>query len=70
MKQITIDTHQAADILGISYWTLQEMCKRSEIPFIPIGKRRFFRLESLQEWLAKRERESAVPQIESPSGPV
>lgn len=54
-KRLTIDAKQAAMLIGISYWSILEMCKRGEIPYIPVGSRKLFRMESLTTWLAERE---------------
>ncbi|HOT75366.1 MAG TPA: helix-turn-helix domain-containing protein [Candidatus Wallbacteria bacterium] len=54
-KRLTIDAKQAAALIGISYWSILEMCKRGEIPYIPVGSRKLFRMESLTSWLAARE---------------
>lgn len=53
--RLTIDAKQAANYIGISYWSLLEMCKRGEIPYILVGNRKLFRTESLTSWLASRE---------------
>jgi excisionase family DNA binding protein len=53
--KLTIDAKQAAKYIGISYWSILEMCKRGEIPYIPVGNRKLFRMESLIAWLAARE---------------
>ena len=54
-KRLTIDARQAATVLGISYWSILELCKRGEIPYIPVGSRKLFRMASLTTWLAERE---------------
>lgn len=61
-NRLTIDAKQAASILGLSYWTLLELVKRGEIPYIPVGSRKLFRVESLAAWLATREAGSIKPQ--------
>jgi len=53
--RLTIDAKQAAAVLGISYWSILELCKRGEIPYIPVGSRKLFRMESLTAWLTERE---------------
>jgi hypothetical protein len=32
--KLTIDAKQAAKYIGISYWSILEMCKRGEIPYV------------------------------------
>ncbi|HOT77159.1 MAG TPA: helix-turn-helix domain-containing protein [Candidatus Wallbacteria bacterium] len=57
-NKITIDAKKAAQLLGISYWSLLEMCKRGEVPYISIGKKRLFREQSLLQWINELERQS------------
>lgn len=51
--------HQTAWRLGISREQLKTMINRGEgPPFVMIGSQRFFRVETLDKWLAARERKS------------
>lgn len=43
--------HAAAYTQVFSYWTLLDYAKRGKVPHIRIGKRVFFRAESLDQWL-------------------
>jgi excisionase family DNA binding protein len=52
---ITMNAKAAAEFIGISYWSLLELCKRGAIPFIPVGKKRLFRESALLNWIAERE---------------
>jgi len=61
-KPITINSKQAAAMLGISYWQILEMAKRGEIPYIPVGKKRLFREEALLRWLIEREQSTVTKQ--------
>jgi len=54
-ERITMTAHEAAAFIGISYWSILEMCKRSEIPYIPVGKKKLFQLDSLINWLTSCE---------------
>ncbi|OQA78687.1 MAG: Helix-turn-helix domain protein [bacterium ADurb.Bin243] len=59
--KVTITAKQAAQYIGCSYWSLCEMCKRGEVPFISVGKKRLFREEALLRWITEREQQSTVP---------
>ena len=44
----TLDGHQAAEILGCSYWTLLELRKRGECPVEPLKLGRVLRWPTLK----------------------
>jgi excisionase family DNA binding protein len=46
-----LDLHQAADVLGVHWKTLEGMARDRKIPAFKVGKRWRFRLSSLNEWL-------------------
>lgn len=45
----------------ISYWKLLGLAKTNKIPHFWIGKRIFFRKDSLDEWVANLENNKEVP---------
>ncbi|MEZ7892704.1 MAG: helix-turn-helix domain-containing protein [Candidatus Wallbacteria bacterium] len=53
--RLTVNAREIAKFIGISYWSVLEMCKRGEIPYIPVGKKKLFRLDSIEQWLTLRE---------------
>lgn len=47
-----MDGREAAKYIKVfSYWTLLELAKRGQCPHIRVGKRVFFRKDSLDKWL-------------------
>lgn len=58
MKPATFKAKQAAEYIGISYWKILDMVKKSEIPHIRVGKLVFFRKETLDQWLGEQEMRS------------
>lgn len=46
-----LDLHQAADVLGMHWKTLEGMARGRKIPAFKVGKRWRFRLSLLNEWL-------------------
>lgn len=51
----TISAKQAAEYLGISYWSILEKVKRRQIPHTKVGGTLLFREESLDKWLSEQE---------------
>jgi len=57
---ITMNAKAAAEFIGISYWSLLELCKKGEIRFIPVGKKRLFRESALLDWITEREQSTVT----------
>ena len=51
----TLNAKEAAEHIGVSYWTLLQYVREKKVPFIKLGKRYLFREESLDKWLDKQE---------------
>lgn len=66
MERITVTAHEAAQIIGVSYWLILELAKRQEIKHIRAGRKVLFRLESLQSWLNEQEKASTSLSFDSP----
>jgi excisionase family DNA binding protein len=58
VKKITLSMQEAADYLGISYWLINQLVKRKQIPFSQVGGRYLFRAQSLDEYLSQKEQDS------------
>jgi excisionase family DNA binding protein len=56
IERETLKAEQAALLLGISYWKLNEMCKAGKIPHFLVGNRRIFRRSTLESWMENQER--------------
>lgn len=54
----TIDAHEAAEIIGLSAWSLYDLARRRAIPHIRIGRRVLFRRPTLLAWLMEQEEKS------------
>ena len=52
MTPLTLNVTQAAKLLGFSRWTVNAMCKRYELPWVPRGRkgRRILRAD-VERWL-------------------
>jgi excisionase family DNA binding protein len=51
MEQL-LSVHQAAELLGISRWTLESWKAKRKIPFVKLGRRCLFDPQDLSEWIA------------------
>ncbi len=58
MQCSTLTAKEAADYIGVSYWSLLEECKRGLVPHLRFHRRVLFRKESLDQWLLQKEVES------------
>lgn len=58
VKKITLSMQEAANYLGISYWLINQLVKRKQIPFSQVGGRYLFRTQSLDEYLDQKEKSS------------
>lgn len=67
MTRETIEAGEAADLLGLSVWTLYDLARRRSIPHIRVGRRVLFRRASLLAWLDQQEAASTTPP-EPPGG--
>ena len=49
---------EAAEYLGISYWLINQLVRRKEIPCSKVGGKFLFRVQALEEYLSSKEKES------------
>lgn len=55
MERETLTAKEAAEILGLSAWTLYDLARQRKVPHIRVGRRVLFRKESLLSWLSDLE---------------
>jgi excisionase family DNA binding protein len=53
---LLLSADRTARMLGISPRTVWTLCAAGEIPSVRLGKRRLFRISTIDAWLAARER--------------
>lgn len=58
VKRITLTMREAADYLGISYWLINQLVKKRQIPYSKVGGKFLFRVKALDEYLCEKERAS------------
>ena len=58
VERTTLTMKEAAEYLGISYWLVNQLVRRKQIPCSKIGGKFFFRVQALDEYLTKKEKDS------------
>lgn len=58
IQRTTLTIKEAAEYLGISYWLINQLVRRKEIPCSKVGGKFLFRVQVLDEYLSSKEQES------------
>lgn len=58
VQRTTLTMKEAAAYLGISYWLINQLVRRKQIPCSKVGGKFLFRVQALDEYLSKKEQES------------
>ena len=58
VQRTTLTMKEAAEYLGISYWLINQLVRRKEIPCSKVGGKFLFRVQALEEYLSTKETES------------
>ena len=58
VQRTTLTMKEAAEYLGISYWLINQLVRRKEIPCSKVGGKFFFRVQALDEYLSSKEKAS------------
>lgn len=58
VERTTLTMRETADYLGISYWLVNQLVRRREIPCARVGGRVLFRVQALDEYLKEKEEKS------------
>lgn len=58
VQRTTLTMKEAAEYLGISYWLINQLVRRKEIPCSKVGGKFLFRAQALEEYLSTKEKES------------
>ena len=58
VQRTTLTVKEAAEYLGISYWLINQLVRRREIPCSKVGGKFLFRVQVLDDYLNKKEQES------------
>ena len=58
VERTTLTMKEAAEYLGISYWLVNQLVRRKQIPYSKVGGKFLFRIQVLDEYLSRKEKES------------
>ena len=58
VERTTLTMKETAEYLGISYWLVNQLVRRKQIPCARVGGRVLFRVQALDEYLNNKEQES------------
>lgn len=58
VERTTLTMKEAAEYLGISYWLVNQLVRRKQIPCSKIGGKFLFRVQALDEYLTEKEKDS------------
>ena len=58
IERTTLTMKETAEYLGISYWLVNQLVRRKQIPCSKIGGKFLFRVQALDEYLTKKEKDS------------
>ena len=55
VERTTLTMKETAEYLGISYWLVNQLVRRKQIPCARVGGRVLFRVQALEEYLKEKE---------------
>lgn len=58
VQRTTLTMKEAAGYLGVSYWLINQLVRRKQIPCSKVGGKFLFRVQVLDEYLSNKEQES------------
>ncbi len=58
VERTTLTMKETAEYLGISYWLVNQLVRRKQIPCARVGGRVVFRVQALNEYLREKEENS------------
>ena len=58
IKRTTLTMKEAAEYLGISYWLVNQLVRKKQIPYSKVGGKYLFRVQALDEYLKDMEQQS------------
>ncbi|MBR3254639.1 MAG: helix-turn-helix domain-containing protein [Clostridia bacterium] len=58
VERTTLTMKETAEYLGVSYWLVNQLVRRKQIPCARVGGRVLFRVKALDEYLSTKEEKS------------
>jgi DNA binding domain protein, excisionase family len=56
IQKTTLTMKEASEYLGVSYWLINQLVKRKQIPFSKVGGKFLFRIKALDDYLSEKEK--------------
>ena len=60
VQRTTLTMKEAAEYLGISYWLMNQLVRKKQIPCCKVGGKYLFRVNALDEYLSNMEQQSMI----------
>ena len=60
VQRTTLTMKEAAEYLGVSYWLINQLVRRKQIPCSKVGGKYLFRVQVLDEKKKKKEQDSVI----------
>lgn len=60
VERTTLTMKETAEYLGISYWLVNQLVRRKQIPCARVDGRVLFRVQALEEYLREKEQKSII----------
>lgn len=61
--RLALSVEEFAQAVGLSAWTVHELCRRGQIPHVRIGKRRLIPVATAIRWLDEKAATGAVVEV-------
>ena len=58
IQRTTLTMKEASEYLGISYWLINQLVRKKQIPCSKVGGKYLFRVQALDEYLKNMEQKS------------
>lgn len=58
IQRTTLTMKEAAEYLGVSYWLINQLVRKKQIPCAKVGGKYLFRVQALDEYLKNMEQKS------------
>ena len=60
IQRTTLTMKEASEYLGISYWLINQLVRKKQIPYSKVGGKYLFRVQALDEYLRNMELQSML----------
>ena len=60
VQRTTLTMKEASEYLGISYWIINQLVRKKQIPYCKVGGKCLFRIQALDEYLRNMQLQSML----------